>query len=112
MNTKPLDVLLVLAALASPVALAPAEDPAASKKENAPPPAAASKEAAPAAIPLEITDPVFLPYFRRAMSSWVLRPAQLKGTPVESWNELAMSGTISFDDEIKQISTLRRVIGP
>ena len=55
MNTKPLDVLLVLAALASPVALTPAEDPAASRKENAPPPAAASKEAAPASIPLEIT---------------------------------------------------------
>jgi len=64
------------------------------------------------AIPLEITDPVFLPYFRRAMSSWALRPAQLKGAPVESWNELAMSGTISFDDELKQISALRRAIGP
>ena len=49
MNTKPLDVLVVLAALASPVALAPAEDGAASKKEN--PPAAAPA----AAIPLEIT---------------------------------------------------------
>ncbi|MET0620800.1 MAG: hypothetical protein ABW056_11005 [Thermoanaerobaculia bacterium] len=64
------------------------------------------------AIPLEVTDPVFLAYFRRAMSSWVLRPAQVKGAPVESWNELAMSGTISFDDEIKQIQALRRAIGP
>jgi hypothetical protein len=64
------------------------------------------------AIPLEVSDPVLLAYFRRAMSGWVLRPAQSKGAPVESWNELTMSGTISFDDEIKQISALRRAIGP
>jgi hypothetical protein len=64
------------------------------------------------AIPLEVSDPVLLAYFRRAMSAWVLRPAQAKGAPAESWNELTLSGTISFDDEIKQISALRRAIGP
>ena len=64
------------------------------------------------AIPLDVTDPVLLAYFRRAMSGWGLRPAQAKGAPVESWNELTLSGTISFDDEIKQISALRRAIGP
>lgn len=64
------------------------------------------------AIPLEITDPVLLAYFRRAMSGWVLRPAQSKGTPVDSWNELVLAGTISFDVELKQISALRRAIGP
>ncbi len=64
------------------------------------------------AIPLEVSDPVLLAYFRRAISGWVLRPAQSKGVPVESWNELTMSGTISFDAEVKQISALRRAIGP
>jgi hypothetical protein len=64
------------------------------------------------AIPLEVSDPVLLAYFRRAMSGWVLRPAQSKGAPVDSWNELTLSGQISFDDEIKQISALRRAIGP
>ncbi len=64
------------------------------------------------AIPIEISDPVLLAYFRRAMGAWVLKPAQSKGAPVESWNELVLAGQISFDDEIKQISALRRAIGP
>jgi hypothetical protein len=64
------------------------------------------------AIPLEVSDPVLLAYFRRAMSSWVLRPGQSKGAPVDSWNELTLSGQVSFDDEVRQISTLRRAIGP
>jgi hypothetical protein len=64
------------------------------------------------AIPIEISDPVLLGYFRRAMGAWILKPAQSKGAPVESWNELVIAGQISFDDEIKQISALRRAIGP
>jgi hypothetical protein len=64
------------------------------------------------AIPLEVSDPVLLAYFRKAMSGWTLRPAQSKGAPVESWNELSLSGQISFDDEIKQIAALRRAVGP
>ena len=64
------------------------------------------------AIPLEVTDPALLAYFRRAMGGWVLRPALSKGAPVESWNELTISGTISYDTEIKRISALRRAIGP
>ncbi len=64
------------------------------------------------AIPIEISDPVLLAYFRRAMGTWVMKPAQSKGAPVESWNELALGGQITFDDEIKQISALRRAIGP
>ncbi len=64
------------------------------------------------AIPIEVSDPVLLPYFRRAMSAWTLRPAQAGGASVESWNELSLSGQVSFDDEIKQIQALRRAIGP
>jgi hypothetical protein len=64
------------------------------------------------AIPIDVSDPVLLPYFRRAMGGWTLRPAQAGGAPVESWNELSLGGQISFDDEIKQIAALRRAIGP
>jgi hypothetical protein len=64
------------------------------------------------AIPLEVSDPVLLAYFRKAMNTWVIRPAQSAGAPVESWNELALGGQISYSDEIKQIATLRRAIGP
>jgi len=64
------------------------------------------------AIPIEISEPVLLPYFRRSMTAWTLKPAQAGGAPIESWNELTLSGQISFDNEIKQISALRRAIGP
>lgn len=64
------------------------------------------------AIPLEVSDPVLLVYLRKSMNSWVFKPATAKGAPVDSWNELSISGQISFDPEIKQISALRRAIGP
>ena len=64
------------------------------------------------AIPLEVSDPVLLAYFRRAMGSWILRPAQARGAAVESWNELTLAGTISFDADLKQVTALRRAIGP
>lgn len=63
------------------------------------------------AIPLEASDPVLIPYFRKAMSSWVLRPAQSNGAPVESWNDLTLGGQISYSVEIKQIAALRRPLG-
>ncbi len=64
------------------------------------------------AIPIEVSDPVLLAYFRKAMAGWIMKPAQSKGAAIESWNELLISGQITFDDEIKQISALRRAIGP
>ena len=60
------------------------------------------------AIPLEVSDPVLLPYFRRAMSTWVLRPAQTGGAPVDSWNELTLGGQVSYSVDVKQIVALRR----
>jgi hypothetical protein len=63
------------------------------------------------AIPLEISDPVLLAYFRQAMNSWILRPAQKGGAPVASWNELTLSGTVSYNVDLKQITALRRPIG-
>jgi hypothetical protein len=63
------------------------------------------------AIPLEASDPVLLAYFRQAMNTWIMKPAQTGGAPVASWNELSMSGTVSFSVDLKQISALRRPIG-
>ncbi|HEY1433926.1 MAG TPA: hypothetical protein VGG65_01045 [Thermoanaerobaculia bacterium] len=65
------------------------------------------------AIPIEVSDPVLLPYFRRQMGGWLIRPAQtVGGAPVETWNELTLGGTVSYSDDIKQIVALRRNIGP
>ena len=62
------------------------------------------------AIPLGVSDPVLLGYLRRAMSTWAFRPAQANGAPVESWNELVLSGQVTYDVELKQIASLRRTL--
>jgi hypothetical protein len=59
-------------------------------------------------IPLEATDPILLGYLRHAMSTWAFRPAQAHGTPVDSWNELSLSGQVTYKVELKQIASLRR----
>jgi hypothetical protein len=63
------------------------------------------------AIPLEVSDPVLLPYLRQSMSAWVIRPAQSGGAPVDSWNELTLGGQVSYSDDIKQIVALSKTIG-
>jgi hypothetical protein len=60
------------------------------------------------AIPLEATDPILLGYLRHAMSAWTFRSAQAHGTPVDSWNELSLSGQVTYKVELKQIASLRR----
>lgn len=62
------------------------------------------------AVPLEASDPVLIAYLRRAMGSWAFRPAQANGAPVDSWNELVLSGQIGYDIELKQIASLRRTL--
>jgi hypothetical protein len=64
------------------------------------------------AIPLEASDPIWIPYFRKSMTAWVLRPAQIDGAPAESWNELTLGGQISCSLDVKQIAALRRPLGP
>lgn len=59
------------------------------------------------AIPLEASDPILLAYLRRAMSSWTFRPAQANGS-IDSWNELSLSGQISYSVDLKQIVSLRK----
>jgi hypothetical protein len=60
------------------------------------------------AIPLEASDPVLVGYLRRAMSSWAFRPAQANGTPIDSWNQLSLSGQVSYSVDVKQIASLRK----
>jgi hypothetical protein len=60
------------------------------------------------AIPLEASDPVLVGYLRRAMSSWAFRPAQANGTPIDSWNELSLSGQVAYSVDLKQIASLRK----
>ncbi len=63
------------------------------------------------AIPLDVSDPVLLRYFRSSMSAWVIRPAQSGGVSVDSWNELTLGGQVSYSDDIKQIVALKKTIG-
>ncbi len=60
------------------------------------------------AIPLDASDPVLVPYLRRAMSGWAFRPAQANGAPVDSWNELSLAGQVSYSVDLKQIASLRK----
>ncbi|HLN93220.1 MAG TPA: hypothetical protein VK389_05105, partial [Thermoanaerobaculia bacterium] len=60
------------------------------------------------AIPLEASDPILIPYLRRAMSAWAFRPAQVKGASADSWNVLHLSGQVAYKVELKQIASLRR----
>jgi len=63
------------------------------------------------AIPLDVSDPVLLSYFRQSMNGWILKPAMGGGAPIATWNELSISGTVSYSVDLKQISALRRPIG-
>ena len=60
------------------------------------------------AIPLDASDPILVAYLRRAMSGWAFHPAQANGTPVDSWNELSLSGSVSYSVDLKQIASLRK----
>jgi len=61
-------------------------------------------------IPIQVSDPILIPYVRRSLSSWQLRPAQLKGQAVDSWNDLSLAGQISYSIEIKQIVKLSKTL--
>ena len=61
-------------------------------------------------IPIQASDPLLISYFRKQISTWPLKPAMVKGQPVESWAELSMSGTIAWSAEVKQIANLRKTL--
>ena len=61
-------------------------------------------------IPIQASDPVLVPYMRRTVATWILRPARVKGQPVDSWNELSVSGQLSYSIDLKQINNLRKTL--
>ena len=62
-------------------------------------------------VPIQISDPVLIGYFRHELPTVGIRPARVKGQPADSWNELAMSGTVGYSIEVKQILNLRKSLG-
>ena len=61
-------------------------------------------------VAIQVSDPVLIPYMRRIAQGWTLRPARVKGQPVDSWNELNVSGLLSYSIEVKQINNLRKTL--
>jgi hypothetical protein len=59
-------------------------------------------------IPIAASDPILIPYFRKSVPKWTLRPARKGTTAVESWNELTLSGQVRYKVEIRQIAQLRK----
>jgi hypothetical protein len=64
-------------------------------------------------IPIQVSDPVLIPYMRKVATTWPMRPARVKSQPVDSWSELSVSGQLSFAIDVKQINNLRKTLaGP
>jgi len=59
-------------------------------------------------IAISASDPVLIAYFRKAMESWLFRPARAAGAPVATWNELTLGGQISFSTDLKLTTSLRQ----
>ena len=60
------------------------------------------------AIPISASDPALIAYFRKAMESWLFRPARASGAAASTWNELTLSGQISFSTDLKSTTSLRQ----
>jgi hypothetical protein len=64
-------------------------------------------------IPIQVSDPVLIPYMRKVATTWPMRPARVKSQPVDSWCELSVSGQLSYAIDVKQINNLRKTLaGP
>jgi hypothetical protein len=61
-------------------------------------------------IPIQVSDPVLIPYMRKVATTWPMRPARVKSQPVDSWCELSVSGQLSFAIDVKQINNLRKTL--
>ncbi len=59
-------------------------------------------------IPIQASDPVLIAYFRKAMETWLFRPARAGAAAVATWNELTLSGQIDFSTDLKLTATLRQ----
>jgi hypothetical protein len=61
-------------------------------------------------IAVQASDPVLFPYMRRTVGTWSMRPARVNGQPAESWNELSVTGQLSYSIAVKQVNTLRKTL--
>jgi hypothetical protein len=61
-------------------------------------------------VPMQASDPLLIPYFRKQIATWQFQPATVNGVSAESWAELLASGTISWSAEVKQIANLRKTL--
>jgi hypothetical protein len=61
-------------------------------------------------IPIQVSDPVLIPYLRKVATTWPMRPARVKSQPVDSWSELSVSGQLSYAIDVKQINNLRKTL--
>ena len=61
-------------------------------------------------IPIQVSDPVLIPYMRKVATTWQMRPARVKSQPVDSWCELSVNGQLSYSIEVKQINNLRKTL--
>ncbi|HEV8118239.1 MAG TPA: hypothetical protein VGQ32_06915 [Thermoanaerobaculia bacterium] len=61
-------------------------------------------------IPIQASDPILVPYLRKTVATWTMRPARVKGQSVESWSELSITGNISYSIDLKQVNNLRKTL--
>jgi hypothetical protein len=59
-------------------------------------------------VPIQVSDPFLIAYFKKGLSLLVFRPARLGSANVDTWNEITLSGTIDNSIEVKQITSLRK----
>jgi hypothetical protein len=60
------------------------------------------------AIAIAASDPLLIGYFRKAMDSWLFRPARAGKAPAATWNELNLAGQIGFSTELRSTTALRQ----
>jgi hypothetical protein len=61
-------------------------------------------------VPIQVSDPVLIPYMRKVAPTWPMRPARVKSQPVDSWCEISVTGQISYAIDVKQINNLRKTL--
>jgi hypothetical protein len=60
------------------------------------------------AIPIQASDPLLINYFKKAMETWLFRPARAGSTAAATWNELTLSGQVDFSTDLRMTAALRQ----
>jgi hypothetical protein len=61
-------------------------------------------------IAIQASDPLLIGYFRKAMETWLFRPARAGNAPVATWNELTVAGQIDFSTDLRMTAALRQTL--